>query len=51
MILTMNNDYFFKSSNQLVFAMDKYCVFFDVRTECLNINYVFFQASERFKHW
>jgi hypothetical protein len=37
MILTVNNDYFLNSVNQLIFVMVKWCIFFAVRTEFLNI--------------
>jgi hypothetical protein len=37
MILTVNSDYFQNSIDKLVFVMVKLCVFFEVRTEFLNI--------------
>jgi hypothetical protein len=37
MILRVKSDYFAKRISQLIFVMDTCCVFFEVRTECLNI--------------
>jgi hypothetical protein len=37
MILSVNNDIHLNNISQLIFVMEKGCVFFEVRTECLNI--------------
>jgi hypothetical protein len=38
MIHIINSDYFHKSINQLTFVMETCCIFFEVRTECLQQN-------------
>jgi hypothetical protein len=44
-ILCVNRDYFLNNINQLIFIMVK-CVFFEVRTEFLNIIYTRFGFKE-----
>jgi hypothetical protein len=36
-ILRINSDYFLNNIKQLIFVMEKRCVFFEARTELLNI--------------
>lgn len=36
-ILTVNSDYFLNNTNQAIFQMETRCVFFEVRTEFLNV--------------
>jgi hypothetical protein len=36
MVLTINSDYFLKQHNQSIVVMEMCCVFFEVRTVCLN---------------
>jgi hypothetical protein len=42
----MNSDYFLNNIYQLIFAMEKRCVFFEVRTEFLNKYLDDLRASE-----